>query len=334
MCSHATATGQVHYGASAACNSCRAFFKRSVQSGKQDRFFCRGLGGNNGVTCEIKSKSWKSCRKCRFQKCLSAGMRPNWVLSEGERRIRYVIISAFVLSFISCFLPDVALRYGNRNSVKDSSLVPVSRPIDSGVHPEIFLLLHQLFHAFRHNNYLSAIADPESFDSKLYREKTLQWAHHGGCYDQEMVDMIGMTTNLAVSRFIKGRIVSPGDNILDADLDTLAKHNLPAVRAAFNAFSALHADRADTVLKYYDGYEAYLKGLAWVNGNLADFYAVAADPAFKRRVASGCYSQFFTSPWATDEGLERRHRLLSEDMSRWMYEASIACSFLLLRHFA
>ncbi len=89
VCGLATATRHVHYGTSAACNSCRAFFRRSVQSGNYAKFACRGLGGS-GVMCETKSKSWKSCQWCRFQKCLAAGMKPSWVLTERDRRMRCV----------------------------------------------------------------------------------------------------------------------------------------------------------------------------------------------------------------------------------------------------
>ena len=34
--------------------------------------------------CEITKKSRKKCQYCRYQACLSAGMRPSWVLNEEE----------------------------------------------------------------------------------------------------------------------------------------------------------------------------------------------------------------------------------------------------------
>lgn len=44
-----------------------------------------------GDECVIDSKSWKSCKRCRFQKCLEAGMKSSWVLSEPERRSRNAV---------------------------------------------------------------------------------------------------------------------------------------------------------------------------------------------------------------------------------------------------
>ena len=71
-----------HYGGQV-CNSCRAFFRRAVQGGKTGRFTCKEQGA-----CTIEPKSWKSCKFCRLKKCLDIGMKPNWVLNEGERAVR------------------------------------------------------------------------------------------------------------------------------------------------------------------------------------------------------------------------------------------------------
>ena len=35
--------------------------------------------------CLMTSKTRKNCKKCRFSKCLSVGMKVTWVLSEEER---------------------------------------------------------------------------------------------------------------------------------------------------------------------------------------------------------------------------------------------------------
>ena len=35
--------------------------------------------------CQINIRTRKSCQFCRFKKCLQAGMKPNWVLPEGQR---------------------------------------------------------------------------------------------------------------------------------------------------------------------------------------------------------------------------------------------------------
>lgn len=72
-----------HYGGRG-CSSCRAFFRRSVQNRTFEAFKCPG-----NQACRIDSKSWKSCRFCRFKKCLASGMKPAWVLNDQERKIRH-----------------------------------------------------------------------------------------------------------------------------------------------------------------------------------------------------------------------------------------------------
>jgi len=67
-----------YYGAQA-CNSCRAFFRRAVQTEYNLAYFCM-----KNRNCEITKKSRKKCQFCRYQACLTAGMRTSWVLNEEE----------------------------------------------------------------------------------------------------------------------------------------------------------------------------------------------------------------------------------------------------------
>ena len=82
ICGEAAAK-HVHYGA-VTCFSCRAFFRRSIQNGCPKNYACR-KGGN----CTITLKTRKNCQKCRFEKCLSAGMKTSWVLTDDERFRRF-----------------------------------------------------------------------------------------------------------------------------------------------------------------------------------------------------------------------------------------------------
>ncbi len=199
-------------------------------------------------------------------------------------------------------------------------MATVSRPMEIGFSSDDFLRLRQLFKTFQQTDCMSCISYLGGLDSEMYKNKTLQWAHHGGCYDQEMIDMLIDMSNLSISKFMKGRIISTGDNILDSDYERLASHNLANVRAAFNGFCSLVGEHKDFITKYMDDYEASLKELAPLNKGIADMYEVAKDPVFKERIATESYDLFFASPWAADEGLEQRHRELSKVMSRWMYE--------------
>merc|ERR1719422_1723357 len=77
------AAKHVHYGAMT-CFSCRAFFRRSIQNKTAATYVCR-----RSRNCEINLRTRKNCQFCRYAKCISAGMKPSWVLSEGERQRRF-----------------------------------------------------------------------------------------------------------------------------------------------------------------------------------------------------------------------------------------------------
>ncbi|KHJ99151.1 zinc finger, C4 type [Oesophagostomum dentatum] len=66
-----------HYGA-VACNGCKGFFRRSVFQNLQ--YTCRF-----DKSCQIDKDHRNACRFCRFQKCLSDGMRPEAIQNERDR---------------------------------------------------------------------------------------------------------------------------------------------------------------------------------------------------------------------------------------------------------
>ena len=78
VCGDAAAK-HVHYGATT-CFSCRAFFRRSIQNGAAKQYNCR-IANN----CQIMVKTRIKCQKCRLDKCMDAGMKISWVLTEDER---------------------------------------------------------------------------------------------------------------------------------------------------------------------------------------------------------------------------------------------------------
>ena len=71
----------VHYGGQA-CYSCKAFFRRAVKDDAYKKFSCPTK------SCKIDSKSWRSCKWCRFKKCIASGLKPSWVLDKTERKRR------------------------------------------------------------------------------------------------------------------------------------------------------------------------------------------------------------------------------------------------------
>ena len=66
------------------CPSCRAFFRRSVQSGHNATYFCVKDGN-----CEVNLKTRKNCQFCRYKLCEAAGMKTTWVLTEEERKLKF-----------------------------------------------------------------------------------------------------------------------------------------------------------------------------------------------------------------------------------------------------
>ena len=80
-------SGEHNYYGGQCCNSCRAFFRRAVRSDSHRRFVCK-MGSNE---CNLNSKSWKSCQRCRFNKCLNSGMRPSWVREDTRYELRKLV---------------------------------------------------------------------------------------------------------------------------------------------------------------------------------------------------------------------------------------------------
>ncbi|XP_071535943.1 uncharacterized protein [Panulirus ornatus] len=71
----------MHFGGMA-CDSCKAFFRRSVQSGAYKSFQCP-----DNKTCPISKQNRKVCQYCRFKKSQENGMEINWVMSETDRMV-------------------------------------------------------------------------------------------------------------------------------------------------------------------------------------------------------------------------------------------------------
>lgn len=73
-----------HYGIFS-CESCKGFFKRTVQNRKN--YVCL-----RGAQCPVTVNTRKKCPACRFDKCLQSGMKLEGMLSN--------IYNSFILSLI------------------------------------------------------------------------------------------------------------------------------------------------------------------------------------------------------------------------------------------
>ena len=72
-----------HYGG-ITCLSCRAFFRRAHQGVTHPQFICKYNG-----RCVVSVKTRRRCQKCRYLRCLRAGMTSEGVLSESQKKIRF-----------------------------------------------------------------------------------------------------------------------------------------------------------------------------------------------------------------------------------------------------
>ncbi|XP_042881964.1 nuclear hormone receptor family member nhr-34-like [Penaeus japonicus] len=70
----------MHFGA-ICCDSCKAFFRRSVQSSMWETFICIKDG-----ECEV-TQNRRCCQACRFALCRKIGMDPSLVMSEEDRKL-------------------------------------------------------------------------------------------------------------------------------------------------------------------------------------------------------------------------------------------------------
>ena len=87
ICFACTNSYHLNYGANS-CLSCRAFFRRAVKGCKppikEPVFKCKDKG-----KCEIDENNRRKCKRCRFDRCKSAGMKPDCVLNEGQVQVRF-----------------------------------------------------------------------------------------------------------------------------------------------------------------------------------------------------------------------------------------------------
>lgn len=82
ICKSVSGQFYINYGAPS-CFSCRAFFRRALQKTKNPQFVCKYKGD-----CPVTVNERK-CRKCRFDLCRKAGMKPELVLDEEQKKLRF-----------------------------------------------------------------------------------------------------------------------------------------------------------------------------------------------------------------------------------------------------
>jgi len=85
VCSESAKPGHDHYRnyGGIVCYSCRAFWRRSHQISRNPQFKCKKSG-----RCITSGPLRRKCKRCRYERCLKAGMKPEAVLNGDEKKIR------------------------------------------------------------------------------------------------------------------------------------------------------------------------------------------------------------------------------------------------------
>ena len=83
VCNRPKATKFNHFGATSICFSCRAFFMRAAQSDLYKTFY-------HSFDCKIDAENRKSCKKCRFEKCCTVGMKISYVKTLEEKCQKFI----------------------------------------------------------------------------------------------------------------------------------------------------------------------------------------------------------------------------------------------------
>ena len=81
-----------HFGGMT-CESCKSFFRRSVKENRWEEYKCL-----DSATCKVNKNTRKFCRYCRYQRCISIGMKPKWVLTDEERAKKYGKKNSFLIT--------------------------------------------------------------------------------------------------------------------------------------------------------------------------------------------------------------------------------------------
>ncbi|TRY67865.1 hypothetical protein TCAL_13234 [Tigriopus californicus] len=277
--------GKHSYYGGQVCNSCRAFFRRSVVNESFDSFKC--LENKN---CTINSKSRKSCQYCRYQLCQKAGMKPKWILSETEINKRKrngkqkdaAVVHEFKseLALQDKFGPDEMMNIQDRvNKVKEYTQNQWVR-----------------FYAKHKDYYTNSLRSTYHGDSMTFESlKKLEKFVHNIClgYYIDLVD--GKPVSLDDARDL-----ITGNTVLITTIAQSLYHNPQDVLQMKTQIFNLIEDNGSQ-----DGvYLQEQKRIISHNGTLSP---------------KGIhYSQVFVSPWAPTKALEDLHFKLTLKISQWM----------------
>jgi len=113
------AAEHLHYGG-IACYSCRAFFRRTVNSNRPI------LDCSVSQECKINKDTRKRCQWCRFEKCKMVGMKTSWVLTEDDKNKLAIRRDASPVPGINIGEPSSVPMNIKKEETSDRSISPSS----------------------------------------------------------------------------------------------------------------------------------------------------------------------------------------------------------------
>ncbi|CAG2169039.1 unnamed protein product [Oppiella nova] len=143
------------------CESCKAFFRRNAIKYKQIR--C-----HFGDNCVINILTRKSCRKCRLEKCLDAGMKQDWLIPNYKPAKK---MSKSHKIYEKSYKMDTTIESPNASSSDrtspDSSHLSDTTPNNSIEMLDIFDALDMDFNVEEFNTILKDIEECISVDNPI-----------------------------------------------------------------------------------------------------------------------------------------------------------------------
>jgi hypothetical protein len=283
------------------CHSCRAFFRRYVILEYKNTVNNKCTRGGR---CIIIAKSKRSCRSCRFNKCLKAGMKPQWVLSESKG---------------ACATTAVLMP----RSLEDKFTEVECKMIQG-----IFMSLTQytVQQYVDHHILVGQGASFMDFMDGVTSKRTFGFSSILSIRKLGSMGLTGYMRCLMDSNsisIIDGSIKEEcivsniGGDILDQDKKTLLEQNVPLLHV-YNILAYLGRQN-----KYMEEFMARLLKIIKSNHH-ADLEIAKVKTEIEKRPVSRdnylTYNHFFKSPWATEERLETRHRELTDKINAWNTE--------------
>ncbi|CAF1257424.1 unnamed protein product [Adineta steineri] len=248
------------------CESCKAFFRRNALR-PPGKLKCRGNGH-----CEVTVEKRKRCKKCRLDKCLSMGMRKEWILSEEEKRRKRSKIQENRRRKQTNENGPVRRRRSNKSvKTEDVSSGDTFNPpkTDNDDNPPMtdsdWVKIHQVQFAYSQSITLNKVIGVAPYPATQHINSTLE--------------LIRIPTYLSSIRLITYMKNIPEFDLLDSeDRVVLVKYNLLAV--VFMHIVLIYDPIADTYHEH-NTEDPIFQGKDWVKILGEEFYNELTDVAKK-----------------------------------------------------